>query len=193
MNKLFVKILNIGKAVKDSSITRKALSSALALTVVLTPLSPAIAVSADEIAQDNEVVEETTVETEPTVQETEVAVPAETTVVPDYSEYATGETTTIIIEDEDLVTSDPTEEIDTTAPPTEQETESTVAENATSYSYAAEPVPVDTHITYTSDTEFSRVIDGRKPEDVWPIIDELMSTVQVLMPRLYDGVMRKLQ
>jgi len=68
-----------------------------------------------------------------------------------------------------------------------------VAENATNYSYAAEPVPVDTHITYTSDTEFSRVIDGRKPEDVWPIMDELMSTVQVLMPRLYDGVMRKLQ
>ena len=61
------------------------------------------------------------------------------------------------------------------------------------YSYAAEPVPVDTHITYTSDTEFSRVIDGRRQEDVWPIIDELMSTVQVLMPRLYDGVMRKLQ
>jgi len=61
------------------------------------------------------------------------------------------------------------------------------------YSYAAEPVPVDTYISYTSDTEFSRVIDGRKPEDVWPIIDELISTVQVLMPRLYDGVMRKLQ
>ena len=120
MNKLFAKVLNIGKAVKDSSITRKALSSALALTVVLTPLSPAIAVSADEIAQDNEVVEETTVETKATVQETEVAVPAETTVVPDYSEYATEETTTVIIEDKDLVPSDPTEEIDTTAPPTEQ-------------------------------------------------------------------------
>ena len=68
-----------------------------------------------------------------------------------------------------------------------------VADNATGYSYAAEPVPVDTHITYTSDTEFSRVIDGRKPEDIWPIMDELMSTVRVLMPRLYDGVMRKLQ
>ena len=61
------------------------------------------------------------------------------------------------------------------------------------YSYAASPVPVDTHITYTSDTEFSRVIDGRKPEDVWPILDELMSTIQVLMPRLYNGVMHKLQ
>ena len=59
MNKLFAKVLNIGKAVKDSSIARKALSSVLALTVVLTPLSPAIAVSADEISQEKEVVEET--------------------------------------------------------------------------------------------------------------------------------------
>lgn len=69
-----------------------------------------------------------------------------------------------------------------------------VAENAIpTYSYADAPVPVDTHITYTSDTEFSRAIDGRKPEDIWPVIDEMMSTVQVLMPRLYDGVMRRLQ
>ena len=134
MNKLFARVLNIGKAFTDSPFARKALSSVLALTVVLTPLSPAIAVSADEIAQENEVVEETTVETETASQETEAAVPVETTVVPDYSEYATEETTTVIVEDEDLVTSDPTEEIDATAPPTEQETESTVAENATTVS-----------------------------------------------------------
>ena len=44
MNKLFAKVLNIRKAVADSPFARKALSSALALTVVLTPLSPAIAV-----------------------------------------------------------------------------------------------------------------------------------------------------
>lgn len=62
------------------------------------------------------------------------------------------------------------------------------------YSYAVEPAePVDTHIEYTSDTEFSQMINGRNPEDVWPIIDELMSTIRVLMPRLYDGVMLKLQ
>ena len=130
MNKLFAKVLNIGKAVADSPFARKALSSVLALTVVVTPLSPAIAVSADEIAQENEVVEETAVETEAAVQETEVALPTETTVVPDYSEYATEETT-IVVEDEDLVTSDPTEEIDTTAPPTEQETEAVASESET--------------------------------------------------------------
>lgn len=61
------------------------------------------------------------------------------------------------------------------------------------YSYAAPPVPVDTHIDYTSDTEFSRAIDGRNPDDVWPVMDELMSAVQTLMPRLYDSVMRRLQ
>lgn len=61
-------------------------------------------------------------------------------------------------------------------------------------SYSFSPAePVDTHIHYTSDTDFSRAIDGRNPDDIWPIMDELMSTVGVLMPRLYDGVMRKLQ
>lgn len=61
-----------------------------------------------------------------------------------------------------------------------------------SYSYAP---PVDTADTlhYDSGTDFSRAIDGRNPDDIWPIMDELMSTLQVLMPRLYDGVMRKLQ
>ena len=161
MNKLFAKVLNIGKAVKDSSITRKALSSALALTVVLTPLSPAIAVSADEIAQDNEVVEETTVETEASIQETEVAAPVETTVVPDYSEYATEETT-VIVEDEDLITSDPTEEIDATAPPTEQETESTVAENATTEETVAETTVEST--AETTQTESEKTVMETEPE-----------------------------
>ena len=62
------------------------------------------------------------------------------------------------------------------------------------YSFAAEPAePVENTIDYYSDTEFSHVIDGRHPDDIWPIMDELMSTLQVLQPRLYDGVMRKLR
>ena len=65
------------------------------------------------------------------------------------------------------------------------------AENA--YSYAAGPVDTAETIHYDSGTDFSQVIDGRYPDDIWPIMDELMSTVQVLMPRLYDSVMRKLQ
>jgi hypothetical protein len=61
------------------------------------------------------------------------------------------------------------------------------------YSFAAAPVDTAETIHYDSGTDFSQIIDGRDPADIWPIIDELMSTVQVLMPRLYDGVMRKLQ
>lgn len=67
------------------------------------------------------------------------------------------------------------------------------ADYAQSYSYAESPEPVDTHIDYTSDTEFSRAINGRQPGDIWPIMDELMSTIEVLVPRLYNGVMRRLQ
>lgn len=66
------------------------------------------------------------------------------------------------------------------------------AEIAPSYSYAPAQT-IETTIDYYSDTDFSQAIDGRNPADIWPIMDELMSTIQVLMPRLYDGVMRKLQ
>lgn len=60
------------------------------------------------------------------------------------------------------------------------------------YSYAAPPDAAET-IHYDSGTDFSQMIDGRNPADIWPIMDELMSTVQALMPRLYDGVMQRLQ
>lgn len=59
---------------------------------------------------------------------------------------------------------------------------------AQGYSYAAGPT-----IDYSSDTEFSQIITGRDPADVWPVMDELMSTLYVLMPKLYDSVLRKLQ
>ena len=65
---------------------------------------------------------------------------------------------------------------------------------AVGYSYADAPAePVETTIDYYSDTDFSRAIDGRPSADIWPVMDELMSTLQVLQPRLYDGVMRRLQ
>ena len=59
------------------------------------------------------------------------------------------------------------------------------------YSFAAGKA--ENTIDYDSGTEFTRAINGRDPEEIWPVIDELMTTVQALMPRLYDGVMRKLQ
>lgn len=71
------------------------------------------------------------------------------------------------------------------------ELEHKIAEPGNGYSFA--PAPVEHTIDYYSDSDFSRAIDGKDPADVWPIIDELMSTVRMIQPRLYDAVMRRLQ
>lgn len=66
-------------------------------------------------------------------------------------------------------------------------------EPAPAYSYAASPDTVETTIDYYSDTEFSQAIDGRRASEIWPIMDELMSVLQATNPRLYNGVIRKIQ
>lgn len=53
--------------------------------------------------------------------------------------------------------------------------------------------PAAETIGYYGDTEFAQTIEGRKPDDIWPIIDELMTTVQVVQPRLYQAVIRKIR
>lgn len=48
-------------------------------------------------------------------------------------------------------------------------------------------------IEYEGESDFAKAIKGRDPGEVWPVIDELMTTIQVIHPRLYTGVMAKLQ
>lgn len=62
------------------------------------------------------------------------------------------------------------------------------------YSYASPPEnqSVET-ITYQSKTEFSQAIQGRYADDVFAVMDYLMSMLQALNPRLYNSVMRKIQ
>lgn len=44
------------------------------------------------------------------------------------------------------------------------------------------------------DSDFLRVVAGRDPAAVWAVLDELMEdTLAVTNPRLYDGVMRRLE
>jgi hypothetical protein len=47
-------------------------------------------------------------------------------------------------------------------------------------------------IDYNSGTEFSAAVDGLHADEVWPIMDELMSVIQATNIRLYNGVMRKI-
>lgn len=48
-------------------------------------------------------------------------------------------------------------------------------------------------ITYESDSEFSKAVRGRTLEQIMPVLDDLMETIQAMYPRMYDAVMRKLK
>lgn len=68
-------------------------------------------------------------------------------------------------------------------------TEDEHSSNPVSYSYAGPPANT---INYDGDSEFLQLISGKNQEDVIPVIDELMTTLQVINPRLYSSVIRKL-
>lgn len=57
------------------------------------------------------------------------------------------------------------------------------------YSYS--PMSADT-IDYTGESDFAKKINGMNCYDVLNVVDELMDTIAVLNPGLYNGVMRKL-
>ena len=57
------------------------------------------------------------------------------------------------------------------------------------YSYA--PAPEAT-VQIAGKSDFAQLVNGRDPADVWPVIDELMDTLHVIQPRLYNAVMEKL-
>ena len=67
-----------------------------------------------------------------------------------------------------------------------------VSSPAQEYSFAPEPSP-QTGIRYQSDTEFGQIVTGMQESEIMPIIDELMTTLQVVQPRLYAGVIRKIK
>lgn len=59
------------------------------------------------------------------------------------------------------------------------------------------PVPVQTYSysqeRYASDTEFGEAIAGLSDYETLEIMDELMSTLSIVQPRLYASVIRKLK
>ena len=68
-----------------------------------------------------------------------------------------------------------------------------VAPPEPTYSYASAPDKKDdTYVVINSDSEFAQLVDGRRQDEVWPVMDELMETIRTIYPRLYDAVMAKL-
>lgn len=67
-------------------------------------------------------------------------------------------------------------------------------ESPPSYSYAPPPVePAENLLAYDSGSEFSEAIRGRDANDVLAIVDEAMDALQIVQPRLYAGILRKLR
>lgn len=69
-------------------------------------------------------------------------------------------------------------------------------DTAEKYSYSSAPsIPQYTapKVEYWSDSDFGRAVNGKSVDDVLPLVDELMQTIQVLQPKIYDAVLRKLE
>lgn len=47
-------------------------------------------------------------------------------------------------------------------------------------------------IEVDGDNEFIKAVNGKKAEDIWNIMSELMESVKLIQPRLYNAVMRKI-
>lgn len=76
----------------------------------------------------------------------------------------------------------------------DNKTENNILEqSATNRSFAGYSMADSPVVRYDGTSKFAQVIDGRAQSEVWPVIDELMSTVKILNEKLYNGVMRKLQ
>lgn len=58
------------------------------------------------------------------------------------------------------------------------------------YSGAGQP---ETIIQTNGGSDFLRAVNGKKAERVWLVIDELMEATKMLHPRMYDGVLRKIE
>lgn len=67
---------------------------------------------------------------------------------------------------------------------------STVIPN--NYSMTAAPSDSSDDLDYLTDSEFSQIIASIGIEKAFPVIDELIATLSVLNPKLYQSVLRKL-
>lgn len=61
------------------------------------------------------------------------------------------------------------------------------------YSYAPAPDQKPYKISLDSETDFARVIEGREPEEIMPLIDEAMTLLASVYPACYNAIMHKLQ
>lgn len=61
------------------------------------------------------------------------------------------------------------------------------------YSSAPAPEPVKETVDYYSKTEFGRLVQDKPVKAVMSVIDELLSHLSAIQPKMYDGTLRKLR
>lgn len=69
---------------------------------------------------------------------------------------------------------------------------STYSQIPIAYSQAAEP-DISAKIEVSGNSEFIRSISGKNTNAIWKVVDELMDTLKLANPRVYDGVIREIQ
>lgn len=52
-----------------------------------------------------------------------------------------------------------------------------------------QPVP----LSVSGDSEFLQTVDGKESTSVWSVMDDLMDTLKIVNPRVYESVMRKIK
>ena len=57
------------------------------------------------------------------------------------------------------------------------------------YSYLPDPATIEN----PGESEFARAIDGRRQDEIWPLMDEMMDTIHAIHPRLYAAMMERLR
>lgn len=62
-----------------------------------------------------------------------------------------------------------------------------------SYSQASAPIAAPATLGNYGDSDFLVVVAGKVPSDAWGIMDDLMDTLRVVNPRVYESVMRKMK
>ena len=59
--------------------------------------------------------------------------------------------------------------------------------------YSSVPAPsVSETVDYYSETEFGQIVQEKSIVSILEVVDELISVLSAIQPRLYNGVMRKL-
>ena len=64
-----------------------------------------------------------------------------------------------------------------------------------SYSFQAAPSPPQAGagaVSYDGESDFAMAVDGQDWDRIWPILDEMMTTIEALHPRLYESIMRRI-